>query len=70
MHSERLPKGLEVLEIGGRAETIETTTLFRSVRIVEESSRPEETCSDSDTSGKPSVNADGQNSHGIIIMMI
>ena len=32
--TERLLKGLEDLKIRGRAETIQTTTLLRSVRIL------------------------------------
>ena len=53
-----LVQELEDLEIRGWVETIQTTALLRSARILEESWKLEETCCHSDSSGKPSVNAD------------
>ena len=50
-----LLKGLEDLEVGGRVETIQTTTLLRTARILR---RVLETCSHSDFREKPSANAD------------
>ena len=58
-----LLKGLEDLEVSGRVETILTTTLLRMARIEEESWRLEETCCHSDSSEKPSANADVKNSN-------
>ena len=54
-----LIKGLEDLEIKGRVETIQTTTLLRSVRILR---RVLETCCHSDSREKPSADADVKNS--------
>ena len=54
-----LLKGLEDLEIGGRVETIQTTVLLRTARILW---RVQETCCHSNSSVKPSVNADVKNS--------
>ena len=42
-----LVQGLEDLEISGRVETIQTTALLRSVRIL--SGKSEETCCHSDS---------------------
>ena len=50
-----LLKGVEDLEIGGRVETIQTTALLRTARIL---SRVQETCCHSNSSLKPSVKAD------------
>ena len=58
-----LLKGLEDLEVGGRIETIQTTALLRTARILRESWRLEETCYHSDSSEKPSANADVKNSN-------
>ena len=55
-----LLKGLEDLEVGGRVETIQTTTLLRTTRILK---GVQETCCHSDSSEKPSVNADVKNSN-------
>ena len=49
-----LVQELKDLEIRGRVETIKTTALLRSVRILR---RVQETCSHSNPSEKPSVNA-------------
>ena len=56
-----LLKGLEDLEIGGRTETIQTTALLKTVRILR---RVLET-SPGDSSEKPSVNTDVKNSKGV-----
>ena len=53
-----LLKGLENLEVGGRVETIQTTTLLRTARILR---RVLETCGHSNSSGRPSANADVKN---------
>ena len=58
-------KGLEDLEIRGRVETIQTTALLRSARILrifQEIWR--------DSSGRPSANAHVKNSRRIIIIII
>ena len=49
-----LQKGLEELEVGGRVDTIQTTTLLRIVL---------ETCCLSNSSERPSANADWKNSN-------
>ena len=49
-----LLKGLEDLEVGGRVETIQTTTLLRTARILR---RVPETCSPSDSSERSLANA-------------
>ena len=51
--TKRLVQGLEDLEIRGRVETIQTTALLRSARILK---RVLETCH-SHSSGKQSANA-------------
>ena len=51
-----LLKGLEHLEVGGRVETIPTTALLRTARILRRVLRLEETCSQSNSSERPSVN--------------
>ena len=53
-----LLKGLEDLEVGRRMETIQFTTLLKTVRILRESWRPEETCCHSKNSERLSANAD------------
>ena len=55
-----LLKGLEDLEVGERVETIQTTALLRTARILR---RVQETCCYSDSSEKPSANADVKNSN-------
>ena len=47
-----LLKELEDLEMGGRVETIQTTALLRTARILKESWRLEETCCHSDSNKK------------------
>ena len=62
-----LLKGLDDLEVGGRVETIQTTALLRTARILK---RILENCCHSNPSEKPSANADGKscNEWTIIIM--
>ena len=57
-----LLKGLEDLEVGGRVESIQTTALLRT-ESWDESWRLEETCCHSNSSEKPSANADVKNSN-------
>ena len=57
-----LLKGLEELEVGGRVETIQTTALLRTARILR---RVLETWGDSNSSEKPSANTDVKNSKGV-----
>ena len=63
-----LLKGLEDLEVGGRVETIQTTALLKTVR--EESWRFEKFCCHSNSSEKPSADADMKKSKEVIILMI
>ena len=56
-----LLKGLKDLEVEGRVETIQTTTLWRTREYWEEPWRLEETCP-SNSREKPSTNADVKNS--------
>ena len=60
-----LLKGLEDLEIGGRVETIQTTALPRTARILRRVLGLEETCCHSNFSEKPSVNTDVKNSKAV-----
>ena len=63
-----LLKGVEDLEIGGRVETIQTTALLKSARILW---LVLETCCHSNSSVKPSVNADVKKTlNGYIIIII
>ena len=55
-----LLKGLEELEVVGRVETIQTTTLLRTARILR---TVLETCCHSDSSKNPSANADVKSSN-------
>ncbi len=55
-----LSKGLEDLEVGGRVETIQMTALLRTAKILRRVL--EETCYHSNSSEKPSANADVKNS--------
>ena len=57
-----LLKGLEDLEIGGRVEAIQTTTLLRMARILR---RVLETCCHSNFSESQSINTDVKNSQGV-----
>ena len=60
-----LLKGLEDLEVGGRVETIQTTALLKTARILRRVLEIEETCCHSDSSEKPSANTDVKNSKGV-----
>ena len=62
--TKELLKGLEDLEIGGRVETMQTTAQLRTARILR---RVLETWGDSNSSERPSANADVKNSKIIII---
>ena len=57
-----LQKGLEDLEVGGRAETIQTTTLLEQPEYWEGSWRLKETCCHSNSSERTSANTDEKNS--------
>ena len=57
-----LLKGLEDLEVEGRVDTIQTTALLRTARILEESWRLVETCCHSNSSENPSAYTDVKNS--------
>ena len=65
-----LLKRLEDLEVGGRVETIQTTALLRTARILKESWRLEETCCHSYSSEKPSADVKSSNEWIIIIIII
>ena len=58
-----LLKGLEDLEVGGRVETIQTTALLRTARILRRVWRREKTCCHSDFSEKPSAISDVKSSN-------
>ena len=51
------------MEVGGRVETIQSTTLFKRPEYWEESWRLEESCCHSNSSERPSANADVKNSN-------
>ena len=57
-----LLKGLEDLEVGGRIETIQMTALLRTAKILRRFLEIEETCCHSNSSEKPSANANVKNS--------
>ena len=57
----------EDMEITGQAESIQTTALSRSARILR---RVLETCCRSNSSERPLGNADMKNSQGVIIIII
>ena len=57
-----LLKGLEDLEVGGWAETIQMTALLRTARILR---RVLKTCCNSNSSEKPSADTDVRNSKGV-----
>ena len=57
-----LLKGLDNMEVGGRVETIEMTTLLRTVKILR---RVLETCCHSNSSEIPSAVTDVRNSKGV-----
>ena len=60
-----LLKGLEDLEIGGQVETIQTTALLRTARILRPVLETWETCCYSNSSEKQSANTDVKNSKGV-----
>ena len=53
-----LLNGLEDLEVGGRMETIQTTALMKTDRILRTVLYIEETCCHSNSIENPSANAD------------
>ena len=57
-----LSKRLEDLEVGGRVDTIQTTALLRTTRLLRRTWRLEETCCHSNSSERPSANTDMKNS--------
>ena len=56
-----LIKGLEDLEVGGPVETIQTTALLRTARILRRAWKLEETCCHSNSIKKPSAKANLKN---------
>ena len=62
--TKRLLKGLEDLEVGGWVETIQTTALLRTARILRRVLETWEDCCHSNSSERPSANADVKNSKG------
>ena len=64
-----LLKGVEDLEVGRRVETIETTVLLRTARILRIVQETWEDCCHSDSSEKPSANAGVKNSQKSKIMI-
>ena len=65
-----LLKGLEDLEVGGRVETVQTTALLRTARILRRALDTWGTCCHSDSSEKSSANADVKSSNKWIIIII
>ena len=60
---KHLKRGLEEMEIRGRAETIQITPMLRSARILK---KVPETCCYSDSSERPSADAGEKNSKRVI----
>ena len=60
-----LLKGLKDLEVVGRVETIQNTTLLRTARILKESWRLEETCCHSYSRERLSTKTDVKYSQGV-----
>ena len=58
-------KELEDLEVGRRVETIQTTTLLRTARILRKLLETWKTCCHSNSSNRSSANADVKNSKGV-----
>ena len=58
-----LLKELEDLEVGRRVETVQTTVLSRTAKILRRVLEIEETCCHSNSSEKPAANADLKNSN-------
>ena len=56
-------KGLEDFEVGGRVETIQTTALVKTARVLRRVLETEETCCHSISSERPSDVADVKNSN-------
>ena len=56
-----LTKGLEDLEIKGQVETIQTTTLLRTARVLRKPCRLKETCCHSNSYERPLSNVDVKN---------
>ena len=63
--NEGLLKGMEVLEITRRMATIQITVLLRTARILKRVLETKETYCHSNSSEKPSANADLKNSQGV-----
>ena len=57
-----LLKGLEEFEVGGRVETIQTTALLKTDRIVRRVLETWETCCHSNSSERPSAKTNEKNS--------
>ena len=64
-----LLKGLEDLEVGGRVDPSKRQRYWERPEYWEESRRLEETCCHSDSSEKPSANADVKSSNEWIIIL-
>ena len=60
--TKRLLKGLEDLEVGGRVKTIQTTVLLKTTRILRRVLETWRDCCHSNSSERPSVDADVKNS--------
>ena len=65
-----LIQGLEELEITGRVETIQTTALLRSARLLRRVLETWENLLVSNSRERPSTLADGKISQGVIIIII
>ena len=65
-----LVQGLEDLEIRGRVETIQTTALLRSGRILRRSPGDLRRLAVAQTNERPSANADAENIQGLSIIMV
>ena len=68
--TKELLKGLEDLEIGGRVETIQTTALLKTARILRRVLETWEDLLSLKLQSKPSTNVDVKNSKGVIIIII
>ena len=67
--TEGLVKGLEDIEVRGRAGTIKETALLRSAKILRRLLKTWETCCYSDSSEWSSANPDVKSSQGVQIIM-
>ena len=63
--TKRLAQGLEDLEIRVRVETVQTTALLKSARILRRVLETWKDCCLSNSSGKSSANADVKNSQSV-----